>query len=207
MNNTTHYSLKKPEDTDFYNIDDFNDNSDSIDTLIYEKSEGAPEKTTPAGTDFLQLIGAADDKVYKTLVRDIAKHIVETYAGSTIAGSAQTIKDAIDSLNSRTGSVSITAIRNSNISTGFCAGFYDKATGTVRLIVYFSSTANIEAGTNIFTIPDRYRPAGVRAGAGVLITSNGGSAVYQIRTNAAGDVYQEFGNLVRSGFGYLEYSV
>ena len=38
---------------------------------------------------------------YKMLVSDIAKTIIETYAGSSLAGSAQSVKAALDSLNSR----------------------------------------------------------------------------------------------------------
>ena len=37
---------------------------------------------------------------YKMLVSDIAKTIIETYAGSSLAGSAQSVKAALDSLNS-----------------------------------------------------------------------------------------------------------
>ena len=39
---------------------------------------------------------------YKMLVSDIAKTIIETYQGSSLAGSAQSVKAALDSLNSRT---------------------------------------------------------------------------------------------------------
>lgn len=37
---------------------------------------------------------------YKMLVSDIAKTIIETYAGSSLAGSSQSVKSALDSLNS-----------------------------------------------------------------------------------------------------------
>lgn len=39
MNKTTNYELKKPEGTDFYDIDDFNDNMDTIDTELAKKAE------------------------------------------------------------------------------------------------------------------------------------------------------------------------
>ena len=42
---------------------------------------------------------------YKMLVSDIAKTIIETYAGSSLAGSAQSVKAALDSLNSSAFSV------------------------------------------------------------------------------------------------------
>lgn len=34
MNTTTNYGLKKPEDSDHYDIDDFNDNWDTLDTAL-----------------------------------------------------------------------------------------------------------------------------------------------------------------------------
>jgi hypothetical protein len=39
MNNTTNYNLKKPESTDFYNVDDSNDNMDIIDTEMKSQSD------------------------------------------------------------------------------------------------------------------------------------------------------------------------
>ena len=47
--------------------------------------------------DYLLGIDAADG--YQMLISDLAKKIVETYAKSTLAGSAQTLKAAIDALN------------------------------------------------------------------------------------------------------------
>jgi len=45
MQNTKNYGLKKPESTDFYNIDDFNENADIIDTELKELEDGKAEKT------------------------------------------------------------------------------------------------------------------------------------------------------------------
>lgn len=39
MKNTENYGLKKPESTDFYNVDDFNDNMDVIDSKLKEIEE------------------------------------------------------------------------------------------------------------------------------------------------------------------------
>ena len=39
---------------------------------------------------------------YKMLLSDLAKYMVETYNSSSLAGSAQSVKNALDSLNSRT---------------------------------------------------------------------------------------------------------
>lgn len=36
MQKTTHYNLNKPDVTDFYNIEDFNENADAIDSALKE---------------------------------------------------------------------------------------------------------------------------------------------------------------------------
>lgn len=46
MNKTTNYELNKPEGTDFYDIDDFNDNMDTIDTELAKKAEVADVQIT-----------------------------------------------------------------------------------------------------------------------------------------------------------------
>ena len=65
---------------------------------IYEHE--MEKNSSPVLTDFLRMIGGTDSMSYKVLVSDIAKAIVEQYKGSSLAGSAQSIKTAIDSLNS-----------------------------------------------------------------------------------------------------------
>ncbi|WP_421663372.1 hypothetical protein [Lysinibacillus telephonicus] len=39
MQQTTNYGLKKPEQTDFYNVQDFNDNADIIDQKLKENAD------------------------------------------------------------------------------------------------------------------------------------------------------------------------
>ena len=58
---------------------------------------------TPSLTDFLLGIGAsAGSTEYKMLINDLARAIIEQYTGSTVAGSAQSVKAALDALNSKT---------------------------------------------------------------------------------------------------------
>ena len=52
----------------------------------------------PALTDYI--MGMSGTAEYKALVSAVAKKIVEDYAGSTLAGSAQSVKSALDALNS-----------------------------------------------------------------------------------------------------------
>lgn len=53
---------------------------------------------TPNLTDYI--IGMSDTAEYRALVSAVAKKIVEDYAGSSLAGSNQSVKAALDSLNS-----------------------------------------------------------------------------------------------------------
>lgn len=54
---------------------------------------------TPALTDYI--MGMSGTAEYKALVSAVAKKIVEDYAGSSLAGSNQSVKAALDSLNSK----------------------------------------------------------------------------------------------------------
>lgn len=60
-----------------------------------------PVKTNTgvANSDYFMGIDSAEG--YQILIRDLAKYIMENYNGSTLAGSAQTPKAAIDALNSK----------------------------------------------------------------------------------------------------------
>lgn len=46
MQYTTNFNLKKPEGTDFYNVNDFNDNMDIIDNELGGGSQGIESQTT-----------------------------------------------------------------------------------------------------------------------------------------------------------------
>ena len=72
--------------------------------IVLKQESTLTTKTTPAMSDLLRLVGS-DDHSYKTLVSDVAKAIIETYAGSTVAGSAQSVKSALDALNSKLGNI------------------------------------------------------------------------------------------------------
>lgn len=49
MQNTTNYGLKKPESTEFYNVDDMNANMDTIDTELKEHLDHTTNKNNPHG--------------------------------------------------------------------------------------------------------------------------------------------------------------
>jgi hypothetical protein len=64
---------------------------------VYEKNLGS--KTSLTMNDFIRVVGS-NNVSYKQLVSDVADKIITTYAGATLAGSEQSVKDAIDGLNS-----------------------------------------------------------------------------------------------------------
>ena len=57
------------------------------------------QKTDLTISDYIRVVGT-DNNSYKQPMADVAQKIVEDYAGSTLAGSAQSVKSAIDGLKS-----------------------------------------------------------------------------------------------------------
>lgn len=119
-----------------------------------------PVKTNTgvANSDYFMGIDSAEG--YQILIRDLAKYIMENYNGSTLAGSAQTPKAAIDALNSKTD---ISVTQNSEqdkfrITTKYCKKIGNLlcinievvTTNTIRASDGFVSIATF----GISTIPD-----------------------------------------------------
>ena len=72
---------------------------------VYEQNLSAKSSLTTS--DYIRVVGS-DNVSYKQLVSDVAKKIIETYAGSTLAGSAQSVQSAINGLTGL-GSVQATS--------------------------------------------------------------------------------------------------
>ena len=89
----------------------------------YEKDLG--QKSSLTTSDYIRVVGS-DNVSYKQLVSDVAKKIIENYTGSSLAGSSQSIKSALDSLNSKIGSVSV-------VSSEYLAGNTQGTTKTYQL--------------------------------------------------------------------------
>lgn len=69
------------------------------------KEKNLTAVTSVAAADFARVVTSAGASVKATFA-NVAKYIVETYNGSTVAGSAQSVKSALDSLNSKYGYIS-----------------------------------------------------------------------------------------------------
>ena len=65
---------------------------------VYEKNLSSKSSLTV--NDYIRVVGS-DNVSYKQLVSDVANKIITTYTGASLAGSNQSVKSAIDSLNSK----------------------------------------------------------------------------------------------------------
>ena len=75
----------------------------AIDDLSALKNVPALDsQTTPNVSDLLTIFRSTNSTGYKALVSDVAKTIIESYQSSSLAGKTQSVKAALDSLNSRT---------------------------------------------------------------------------------------------------------
>ena len=61
------------------------------------KRESALDAITSLGNSFVRIVSSGGESV-KATIADVSKHVVENYAGSTLAGSAQSVKSAIDAI-------------------------------------------------------------------------------------------------------------
>jgi len=110
--------------------------------------------TALANSDFIRMVTSAGASRKATL-QNIAQHIIENYAGSSLAGSNQSVKAAVDGLNSTLASdtnwKSITA-HNATV-------YYKKHNG----IVFVTMRGGLKdmtqnAYTVLATLPAGYRP-------------------------------------------------
>ena len=93
------------------------------------KEKNLTAVTSVAAADFLRVVTSAGASV-KATAANLAKYIVETYNGSTVAGSAQSVKSALDALNSKMptlmggSQVTVTDTANGFIDTGISSAEY-----------------------------------------------------------------------------------
>ena len=138
------------------------------------KEKNLTAVTSVAAADFARVVTSAGASVKATFA-NVAKYIIETYNGSTVAGSAQSVKSALDSLNSKT--------------TGSATGVSGSATdlvvrqyGKVVVINGYVNSASLTSGTpsHIATFSGVSLPTeGIRTLCGVA------AAAYQHPTDVA----------------------
>ena len=92
---------------------------------------------TPALTDYI--MGMSGSAEYKALVSAVAKKIVEDYAGSSLAGSNQSIKAALDGLNSKLAVTYLPATADLDTVTNL---FSSAASGAIASAIGHSPVTN-----------------------------------------------------------------
>jgi len=112
--------------------------------------------TALTNSDFVRMVTAAGAS-RKASLQSVAQHIIENYAGSSLAGSNQSVKAAIDGLNStlRCDSFADSCTWNSNLDITQAW----KTGRVVQLIVRAKSSTTHAEGEVICEIPEGYRPA------------------------------------------------
>lgn len=114
------------------------------DITMYNISDLA-SMTTPQLTDLL--VEARGTASYKLLISDLAKAVVETYAASSLGGSARSVKAAIDSLNSSTSRikslVDISVESAESILDGITAVYNQATAETNKLQIGFFSVSGV----------------------------------------------------------------
>ena len=152
---------------------------------------------------------AAKQGVANNLVTTGAGYVLDARQGKALSDLHATNANAIAALNSRTGTTRFILTNGTKLSRGTAIGYYDKATGTVRINFSFTASSAISANETIFSaIPSAYRPASNMGGSGVIVTSASATPVFYTYTaNSSGNIIQTLGNTVMSGMGYIEYEV
>lgn len=120
--------------------------------MAYQKITELPIKNASAINlaDYLLGIDAADG--YQMLISDLAKKIVETYAGSSLAGSAQTLKAAIDALNGKFTTPEPLGIVLASSNYSCVRGFAYRIGKMVFVSVVMNSSSQIPAGQGLFRL-------------------------------------------------------
>ena len=161
------------------------------DTQVYEKNLGAKSANSIGTSDYVRVVGS-DNNSYKQPMNDIGKTILEKYTGSTLAGSEQSAKSAIDTLNSKLlyqGGGNITA---SNVDSFTTPAIYSRYIEAVDI----TGNASMGSAVGLFIVTNG--ASATRIGQYIIMPHTGlyacryhnGTAWSAWRTNAAPNVFR-----------------
>lgn len=106
--------------------------------------------TSVAQSDFVRAVTSAGAS-RRVTVANLAKAIVESYTDSSLAGSSQSVKSALDSLNSNTSRKARTiTVSSSKINSTVASA--DTIGNLVVVLFYFTATSAISRGETLYTI-------------------------------------------------------
>lgn len=111
------------------------------------KEKNLTAVTSVAAADFLRVVTSAGASV-KATASNLAKYIIETYNGSTVAGSAQSVKSALDSLNSNSA-LTLNYTSNNYVTEATLNGGEAKRVGNLLLFKFNSSISNFPTGPSV----------------------------------------------------------
>lgn len=114
----------------------------TLQNVIKSFETGLGAKSSLTTSDYIRVVGS-DNASYKQLVSDVAKKIIENYTGSSLAGSSQSVKSAIDALNS-TISTKITGIAQTGVATGIFSIRFINDQNNHTMALFFSSNPSTD---------------------------------------------------------------
>lgn len=126
--------------------------------------------TSVADSDFVRIVTSAGASS-KATVANLAKAIIENYEGTSLGGSAQSIKSAVDLLNSK---------RTKNFCNWARSGSFDLAVGVPAIILTHGGSSNMY-GSMLFAIRlnSELQIAGT-VPSGMTITDNNGTITVSV---------------------------
>ena len=157
----------------------------TVANLFKSFESGLGAKSTLTTSDYVRVVGS-DNASYKQSVGDVAKKIIENYTGSSLAGTSQSVKAALDSLNSKLVVKTITASSPATFSLG---------NGT-RAIAFASSAYSENAGVANVSVANSGSVSAIKIAGMTSITFN---TTTNNALTVSGTQYSVVGILVLTG--------
>lgn len=146
-----------------------------------------PVKTSSGMTSSDYMLGIDSAEGYQMLIKDLGDYIIRNVQVNTIAGANQTLKSALDTLNSKS---------YQGVTTEYATGLYVYKRGNVGFLkITDPKNLTSNANTTIATIPTGYRPdtaysfylpiRNTPTGIGLTIEAGGSVSVYNYSSYTA----------------------
>ena len=123
------------------------------------KEKNLTSITTVAAADFARIVTSAGASV-KATAANLAKYVIETYNGSSVAGSTQSVKTALDALGATKTTIAKPSSTPSTITIGDVWNVYitrDSRFATLQMNFNVLSATTVDNA--IVTLPSDVRPS------------------------------------------------
>ena len=159
MEQTTNYSLKKPEYTDVADIADINDNMDTIDTTLKSLSDNKKNKqsavSSPSASGstlaFIDTISQNAQGVISPTKKNVsvANNVTTTDSGSVLdARQGKTLADAINRVNNRVRFTSLNSGESIKVNINHGAWIFNSAFGANVIFINGSGVRTVVFGND-----------------------------------------------------------